>query len=161
MVPRVSAMDVRTQYGGIQLRELAGNIRVSSVDGPIALVRVGGIVDTTSTNGPLTLMGVSGNQRATATNGPVTVHLAGNHWDGPGLGLSATNGPVSLWIPDVYSSPVEVQTSQRSRVNCKAPVCAELTATSASPGLIRIGNGEPILRLSATNGSFSLLQGRN
>src|SRR6266581_3050677 len=69
-------------------------------------------------------------------------------WDGPGLEASTRNGLLTLTIPDGYGSGTGIQTSDRSPVNGKAPVCAGATR---SPGIIRIGNGDPIERLSTVN----------
>jgi hypothetical protein len=156
MAPRLSRLDIESRNGPLQVRELAGVIHLSATNGPIALNNVGGSVEATTTNGPISLRGGSGDQRVTAVNGPVSVELSGNRWDGPGLEVSTRNGPMSIGIPDGYSSGIAVQTSDRSPVNCKASVCANATRTLNSPSTIRFGSGEPIVRVSTSNGPLSI-----
>ena len=161
MVPRLSKMDIETQNGPLQLRDLAGNIHLSATNGPISLRNVGGVVETTTTNGPISLVGGSGDHRLTAANGPVHISLSGSRWDGPGLEVSTKNGPLSLSIPDAYGSGIRIQASNHSPVNCKAPACAGATKTLSSPSVIQIGNGDPIVRLSTLNGPLSIQAGKD
>jgi hypothetical protein len=156
MAPRLSRLDIESQNGPVQVRELAGVIHLSATNGPLGLQNVGGSVEATTTNGPISLRGGSGDQRVSAVNGPVSIELAGNRWDGPGLEVTTRNGPLSIGIPDGYSSGIAVQTSDRSPVNCKASICANATRTVNSPGMIRIGSGDPIVRVSTSNGPLSI-----
>jgi hypothetical protein len=161
MVPRLSKMEIETQNGPLQLRDLAGNIHLSATNGPISLRNVGGVVETTTTNGPISLVGGSGDHRVTAANGPVHISLSGSRWDGPGLEVSTKNGPLSLSIPDAYGSGIRIQASDHSPVNCKAPACAGAIKTLSSPSIIQIGNGDPIVRLSTLNGPLSIQAGKD
>jgi len=68
MAPRVSMLDIETADGPLQLRDLAGNIRLRATNGPVALVNVSGIVETSVTNGPISLTGASGDHRVLAVN---------------------------------------------------------------------------------------------
>jgi DUF4097 and DUF4098 domain-containing protein YvlB len=156
MVPRLSRMDVETRNGPLQLREFAGQIHAAATNGPIGLNNVGGVVEATTTNGPITVRGASGDQHVTAVNGPIHVELSGSRWDGPGLEVSTKNGPLSVSVPDGYASGISLQTSQRSPVNCNASVCAGTTRTPNSPNMIRIGSGDPIVKLSTSNGPVSI-----
>jgi hypothetical protein len=156
MAPRLSRLDIESRNGPVQVRELAGVIHLSATNGPIGLNNVGGSVEATTTNGPISLRGGSGDQRVSAVNGPVSIELSGNRWDGPGLEVSTRNGPLSLGVPDGYSSGIAVQTSDRSPVNCKASVCANATRTPNAPSTIRIGSGDPIVRVSTSNGPLSI-----
>jgi DUF4097 and DUF4098 domain-containing protein YvlB len=156
MVPRLSTLDLQTRNGPLQLRDLAGNIRLSASNGPISLNNVGGIVQATTSNGPISLNGASGDQRLTATNGPIHVGLSGSRWDGPGLEVTTQNGPLSLSVPDSYSSGIAIQTSDHSPVRCSAPACATATRSLGSPSVIRLGNGDTNVRLSTVNGPLSI-----
>jgi len=158
MVPRLSTMDLQTRNGPLQLRDLAGNIQLNASNGPITLDNVGGIVQATTANGPISVKGASGDQRLKASNGPINVGLSGSRWDGPGLEASTQNGPLTLTIPDGYGSGIGIQASGHSPLNCRAPACAGATR---SPGIIRIGNGDPIVRLSTVNGPLSIQPARN
>jgi DUF4097 and DUF4098 domain-containing protein YvlB len=159
MVPRLSRMDLQTQNSPLQLRDLAGNIRLTATNGPISLRNVGGVVDTTTTNGPISLTGASGDQRVRANNGPVHVTLSGPRWDGPGLEVTTQNGPLSLSVPDSYASGIRIQASEHSPVSCKAPACAGATRTLSS--VIQLGNGDPVVRLSTSNGPLSIQGGKD
>jgi DUF4097 and DUF4098 domain-containing protein YvlB len=156
MVPRLSTLDLQTRNGPLQLRDLAGNIRLSASNGPISLNNVGGIVQATTSNGPISLNGASGDQRLTATNGPIHVGLSGSRWDGPGLEVSTQNGPLSISVPDSYSSGIAIQTSDHSPVRCSAPACATATRSLGSPSVIRLGSGDANVRLSTVNGPLSI-----
>src|SRR5262245_483981 len=156
MAPRLTRMDLETRNAPLQLRDLAGNIHLTATNGPISLHNVGGVVDSTTTNGPISVTGASGDHRVTATNGPVHIGLSGGRWDGPGLEVSTRNGPLSLSIPDEYASPISIQASDHSPVRCTARACAAATRTLGSPSTIRIGNGDPIVRLSTENGPLSI-----
>jgi hypothetical protein len=162
MVPRLSAMNLETRNGPLALRDLAGNIHVTATNGPVSLSNVGGFVEATTTNGPIALAGGSGDQRVTATNGPISVQLSGSRWDGPGLEVSTRNGPVSLSIPDGYGSGVAVQTSDRSPISCALAECSGATANfRGAPKLIRLGSGDPVVRISTSNGPLAIKSGRN
>ena len=161
MAPRLSRMDIETRNGPLQLRDLAGVLHLAAANGPIALNNVGGVVETSTTNGPIALKAASGDQRLTAVNGPVHVELSGNRWDGPGLAVSTKNGPLSVSVPDGYSSGISIQTSERAPVNCQAAACSGATRTLGSPSTIRLGSGEPIVRFSTANGPLSIQTPRN
>jgi DUF4097 and DUF4098 domain-containing protein YvlB len=156
MVPRLSTMDIETRNGPLQLRDLAGNIRLNATNGPISLRNVGGVVETTTTNGPISLVGASGDQRVAATNGPINIRLSGSLWDGPGLEASTKNGPLSISVPDAYGSGIWIQAPGNSPLNCKLAACAGVSRTLGSPNVIRIGSGDPIVRLSTSNGPLSI-----
>jgi hypothetical protein len=160
MVPRLTNMEIETRNGPLQLQDLAGSIRLNTTNGPISLSNVGGVVETTATNGPIALRGISGDQRVNANNGPISLELSGNRWDGPGLQVSTRNGPLSVSIPDGYGSGIQIQTSDHSPVNCAATACAGATRTLTSPTVIRLGSGDPLVRLSTSNGPLSIQQAR-
>ena len=161
MVPRLSKMDLQTQNSPMQLRDLAGNIRLSATNGPVSLRNVGGVVETTTTNGPISLIGASGDHRVRANNGPVHVILSGSRWDGPGLEVTTENGPLSLSVPDTYGSGIRIQASEHSPVSCRAAACAGARRTVSSPTVIELGNGDQIVRLSTSNGPLSIQQGKD
>jgi len=142
-VPRGSGMNLQTVNGPLQLRDLAGTIRVTASNGPISLQNVGGSV------------------QATTANGPIAVRLSGSRWEGPGLEASTQNGPLSVSIPDAYGASIRIQTSGHSPVRCRAPLCAGTTGSFSSPGVIQIGNGDSNVRMSTVNGPISIGAARN
>jgi hypothetical protein len=140
---------------------MAGVLHLSAKNGPVSLNNIGGVVDTVATNGPISLRGISGDQKVSATNGPINVALSGNRWDGPGLEVSARNGPMTVSIPDSYGSGVQINTNDRSPVNCKIAACAEANRRPGEARNIRIGSGDPVVRLSTQNGPLSIQSGSN
>ncbi len=156
MVPRLSTLDLETRNGPLSLGDLAGNIQVNASNGPIHLENVGGSVQATTNNGPISVKGGSGDQRLTASNGPIHVALSGSRWDGPGLEVSTRNGPLTISIPDGYGSGVQAQASGRAPINCTSPACAGATRSLSSPVVIRLGSGEPVVRVSTSNGPLSI-----
>jgi DUF4097 and DUF4098 domain-containing protein YvlB len=156
--PRLSRMEIETRNGPLQIRDLAGDIHLRATNGPISLNNVGGVVETTTTNGPISIRGASGDQRVNATNGPISVALSGTGWDGPGLEVTTSNGPLTLSIPDTYNSGIAIQTGDRSPVSCRAAACAGATRSLAGTGtgVIRLGSGEPTVRVSTKNGPLSI-----
>ncbi|MBI4472886.1 MAG: DUF4097 family beta strand repeat protein [Acidobacteria bacterium] len=160
-VPRISQLDFQTANGPIHLRDLAGTIRVSASNGPLHLDNVGGSVEATTANGPIHIERGSGDQRLTATNGPIHVALSGNRWDGPGLEVSTKNGPLTLAIPDSYGSGIRIETSDHSPIRCTAPACNQAVRTLSSPSFIRLGSGDPVVRLSTVNGPLSIQPAKN
>lgn len=155
-VPRLSNMDLDAVNGPLSMRDMAGVIRVTATNGPLSLSNIGGSVQTTATNGPISLSGISGDQKVTATNGPVNVALSGNRWEGPGLEVSARNGPMTVSMPESYGSGVQIQTNDRSPVNCKLAACSGLTRTPGVSNTIRLGSGDTVVRLSTQNGPLSI-----
>lgn len=156
MVPRLSNMDIQTRNGPVQLRDLAGVIRLNATNGPLELTNVGGVVDASTTNGPITSRGASGDQKVSAVNGPITIELSGRQWDGPGLQVSTRNGPLGISIPDGYASGIFAETSTRSPLSCSASICAGAMRTEGAQQTIRIGNAQPQVRVSTSNGPLSI-----
>ncbi len=161
MTPRISSLDLQTANGPLHLRDLAGVIHLSAANGPISLDNVGGSVQATTANGPISVKGATGDQRLSATNGPINIALSGSRWDGPGLEASTHNGPLNLEIPDSYGSGVRIQASDHSPVSCKSAACAQASRSLTSPSIIRLGSGDPIVRLSTVNGPLSIQSPRN
>jgi len=159
--PRLSNMDIQTRNGPMSLRDLAGVIHLNAANGPISLNNIGGVVETSTTNGPIALKGASGDHRLSAANGPISVELSGNRWDGPGLQVTTKNGPLAVSIPDGYNSGIAIQTSPRTPVSCRASVCAGTSRTLSDGGIMRIGNGDPVVRLSTSNGPLAIQGPKN
>jgi DUF4097 and DUF4098 domain-containing protein YvlB len=161
MSPRLSSMDLQAANGPLQLKDLAGVIRLNAANGPISLENVGGSVQATTANGPISTKGASGDQKLSATNGPIHIALSGNRWDGPGLEASTQNGPLSLEIPEFYGSGVRIKASEHSPVSCRSVACAQATRSLGSPSVISLGSGEPVVRLSTVNGPLSIQSPKN
>lgn len=91
-VPRGTDVRLRTINGGIDVREMSGDI------------------DFRTTNGGVRLVGLAGDVRGRTTNGGLRVELAGDSWEGGGMDVETMNGGVTMTIPDGYSAELEVGT---------------------------------------------------
>ena len=130
-------------------------LKLETVNGPIAVRDVTGRMTLTAYNGPVALEGAGGDVRARTTNGPLEIELTGARWEGEGLDAETTNGPVSLAIPHDYSARLEFGT-----VNGPMTVAFPLTVTIQGRVGRRIttslGSGGALVRAVTTNGPVEL-----
>ena|SRR5688572_22906574 len=101
-------------------------------------------------NGPLALVGLAGDVTARAVNGPLKVVLSGTGWRGARLDAETVNGPVSLEVPDGYSADLEVGTVN-GRFVSEIPFTME---AGDFPDRMRVtlGQGGAPVRVVTTNG---------
>lgn len=92
VLPRGSDISATTQNGGIHLEGLNGK------------------VDARAENGPVSIIEMAGDVTGRTQNGPVIAELRGTKWEGAGLDLQTTNGPVTLRIASGYNAHVETGT---------------------------------------------------
>jgi len=92
ILPRGSEVSATTRNGGIHLEGLNGK------------------VDARAENGPVSIYAMGGDVTGRTQNGPVTAELLGTKWEGAGLDLQTTNGPVTLSIASGYNAHVETGT---------------------------------------------------
>jgi DUF4097 and DUF4098 domain-containing protein YvlB len=125
------------------------DLRLSSVNGPVAVAEIEGRLDLSTTNGPLAVSRAAGRIKGRTTNGPVTAVLAGKAWTGEGLDLETTNGPVKIEVPSDYAARLEA-----SSVNGPLHVDFPVSVESQSPRELRatLGQGGALLRARTTNG---------
>lgn len=134
-VPRAAALDLRAYNGGIKVRDVTGDVEMEAHNGPISVVAGGG------------------NIRGRTQNGPITAELTGTRWQGAGLDLETTNGPVTLEIPERYAARLEAGTTN-------GPMTTDFPITVQG----RIGRriettfngGGPTIRMITTNGPIAL-----
>ena len=91
-VPRATDLSLKAHNGGISIADMSGTLEFEAVNGGVSLKRLAGSV------------------HGKTVNGGVKVELAGNRWEGREMDVSATNGGVSLLVPDNYSAHVEART---------------------------------------------------
>jgi hypothetical protein len=84
------------------------NLTARTTNGPIAVEEVRSRMDLRAVNGPIDLTRVGGDVRGRTDNGPVRVRLTGARWDGTGLDVATTNGPVSISVPEGYAAHLDV-----------------------------------------------------
>jgi len=140
--PRDAALDLETLNGPVDLLDLSGQIQLRAVNGPVGI------------------RGLSGEVKVAATNGPVLIELDGSGWSGRGLDASATNGPLSVRLPDFYASGVRVYASDRNPIQCRATQCSQAIRRSGSPDVIEIGGPDAPVTLSVLNGPLSIERAR-
>lgn len=155
--PQGSSLDVETENGPVGARDFDGTLELKAENGPVSLRNVSGTVTARAENGPIEVDGGSGALDLETTNGPVDVDLRGTRWDGKGLRAVTTNGPISLRLPDGFASAVRVDASRWSPVDCDAPACDRgQRRKSEDERTILFGEGEPLVRLSTTNGPVTI-----
>jgi len=127
----------------------ATNLEVESSNGPLAVEGVRGRMDLRTSNGPLTLVDLAGDVRGRTSNGPVTVTLSGARWDGEGLDVSTSNGPVDLVLPSEYAARLVTGTTNGPiRVDFPITVQGRIDRRIETD----IGGGGRTVRVVTTNG---------
>jgi len=133
--PRAMDLDVRAVNGGIAIEGIRGRMSLHTQNGPLAIERAGGDIEGRTTNGPL------------------AVTLSGKRWQGRGLDLETSNGPVNLSIPEGYSAELTTGTTN-------GPVAgAYVGARRGRHGRhlkIVLGSGGAPIRVTTTNGSVTI-----
>jgi hypothetical protein len=132
------------------------DLAVETTNGPIAVRDVSGRMNLSATNGPLALNNVGGDVRGRTVNGPVTVRLRGSRWEGTGLDVQTTNGPVVLSVPESFSAHLDVS-------NTNGPLNVEFPVTVYG----RVGHhietdlngGGPTIRAVTVNGPVTIDRG--
>jgi hypothetical protein len=135
-LPLHTDLTLDTENGGIRVADVTGRMRLTTVNGAIALDGVGGDV------------------QARDENGPLEIALTGQRWSGTGLDAETENGPVVLTVPRDYAAHLETGT-----VN--GPMNVDLPITVQGHINLRhfstdIGGGGPTVRAVTTNGPVSV-----
>jgi DUF4097 and DUF4098 domain-containing protein YvlB len=121
----------RTQNGGVSLEGLTGRSEAHAV------------------NGPVSIHNMSGEVVGRTQNGPVVADLQGTKWQGVGLDLQTTNGPVDLRIPDGYNAHLETGTvNGPMRFDFPVTVQGRINRRLS----LDLGSGGPTIRAVTTNG---------
>ena len=156
--PNGSSLNLEALNGPIGVHDFSGNIQARNVNGPLTFRGVNGEVRGEVQNGPITVSGSGGDFRLSAQNGPLTVKLDGMQWQGGELEGKTQNGPLTLSVPESYLSPVRVDASKHSPIECRAVQCKQAVRTWDRPSVIEFGGGStPIVRLSTVNGPVTIV----
>lgn len=156
--PRDADFSIEATNGPVSASGLSGTIAIRTANGPVTLNGLSGTLSVDAVNGPVTLKQASGDVRIRAANGPVSVTLAGTRWEGKGLDADAKNGPLTLRLPDDYTSPVRVETSNHSPLTCRAAGCDRAHREDGNRSrLIEIGGSDAVVRLTSVNGPVSIV----
>jgi len=156
------AVTAHTQNGPLSFEDSSGQIQAQARNGPISLKSCSGTVHATAVNGPVSVSGSGGDVDIDTQNGPISVRLSGNRWDGR-LEAHARNGPLSLSLPEGYSSGVSVESSGRSPFQCRAKACGEARKNwDDDSRRIEFGDSSTaVVRLSTVNGPVSIRSDRS
>ena len=137
-VPRDTDLQLRTTNGGIEVRDVSGDI------------------DFRTTNGGVTLAGLAGDVRGRTTNGGLRVELAGDSWAGDGMDVETTNGGVTMMVPDGYSAELEVGTTNGGiEIDFPVTIQGRLGRRQLRTTL---GDGGPAIRAVTTNGGVRVVR---
>jgi len=123
-------------------------------NGGVAVADVTGRMTLRTTNGPLSLRRVAGDVHGQATNGPLVIALEGARWEGPGLDVETTNGPVDLTLPAGYSAHLETGTvNGPMRIDFPVTVQGRINFRRIATD---IGSGGATIRAVTTNGPVTI-----
>lgn len=131
LLPRGADVSATTRNGGVYLQGLSGKVEASAV------------------NGPLSVYDMSGDVSGRTQNGPINAELRGSKWEGAGLDLQTTNGPVVLNIASGYNAHLETGTVN-GPMQIDFPVT--LQGRISKRLSVDIGKGGPTVRAITTNG---------
>jgi hypothetical protein len=154
--PNGVTLDLSSKNGPISVRDFSGSVQAHNVNGPVTFKDVNGHVQADAQNGPISVTGSSGDFRLSAQNGPLTVELDGNSWSGGEIEGHTQNGPLTVMLPEGYQSPIRIDASKHSPVECRAVQCQQAARTWDHPNVIEFGGGSPVIRLSTVNGPVTI-----
>jgi hypothetical protein len=156
-VPSDATLDLKADNGPIGLRDVSGTIRARTHNGPLELDGCEGEIDVAAENGPVSLRAGGGRQKVSVVNGPLAIELRGTRWDGDGIEADATNGPLSLTIPERYESGVSLKMSGNSPIHCSAG-CEGAWQPGRSQNLL-FGSSHPVIHITTVNGPVEIDSG--
>jgi hypothetical protein len=154
-VPRGSSVDAQTTNGPITIRDMNGDVTGRAVNGPISVTSSRGTIDVETVNGPIDVTRSSGDVRVRAQNGPISVKLEGTEWEGQGLRGGTQNGPLTVTVPDGYTSGVVVEADGRSPFRCVQCSGAQRSWDDDSRR-VQLGSGPERVHLKTVNGPVTV-----
>jgi DUF4097 and DUF4098 domain-containing protein YvlB len=130
------------------------DLTLETVNGPISVERVSGSIELHAVNGPIELSDVAGDVRGRTANGPLGVELTGTRWDGRGLDVETSNGPIDLAIPEGYAARIETGTINGPfSIDFPFTIQGRFTGKRISQD---IGGGGAPVRVVTTNGPATI-----
>jgi hypothetical protein len=171
------AARVRTSNGSVRVMNVAGPLELQTSNGAVEANDVQGGVTIHTTNGGIRIDGLKGALEAVTTNGGIRARL--NNPDAQkAVRLESSNGSVDLTMDNLKDNDIRVSTSNSS-ITLRLPANArgQLRAHTSHGRVTTdfdvhsrgfnssktnvegtIGTGGPILDLSTSNGSISVLK---
>jgi DUF4097 and DUF4098 domain-containing protein YvlB len=135
-VPRRTDLSLKAHNGGIAIADVRGEVQFDVHNGGVSLKRMGGSV------------------HGKTVNGGVSVDLDGPRWEGSELDVAATNGGVSLSVPENFSARLEARTVN-GRVSVDFPGAVQGNGNGREISMT-VGGGGPLVRAVTTNGGVSI-----
>jgi hypothetical protein len=133
-VPRRAVIDVRTENGGVAIRNMGGRITAQSTRGGISIARSSGRYTISTGSGGITLDRVTGHVDASSKEGAIA------------LKLSAAEIP-----------SVEAKVAGGNEIHCSLRNCDEgLGVWGAGRNSLRLGEGVPDIRLSTSGAPITI-----
>jgi DUF4097 and DUF4098 domain-containing protein YvlB len=134
-VPHATGLTLKAHNGGIAIADVVGDIQFEALNGGISLKRLGGFVEGKTTNGGL------------------NIELAGARWQGREMNVSATNGGVSVKVPENYAANFETSTVN-GRISTDFPI--NVSGRIDRQLAFQTGGGGPRIRAVTVNGGVSI-----
>lgn len=132
------------------------DVSVVTNNGPISVSGVSGRFDVRARNGPISVRASQGDIDVETQNGPISIELSGRRYDGH-LTARANNGPLSVTVPDDFSSGVEISSSSHSPWSCSRAACGVGSRDWDDRGRsLRLGSDPVVVRVSTNNGPVSV-----
>jgi DUF4097 and DUF4098 domain-containing protein YvlB len=132
------------------------DVSVETQNGPIALDDVSGRFGVRAQNGPISVRGGQGEIDVETQNGPISIELSGRRWDGH-LTARASNGPLSVTVPEDYTSGVEISSSQHAPWSCARSACSGGNRDwDDRARSLRLGSDPVVVKVSTNNGPVSV-----
>lgn len=133
-VPRRAVLDVRTENGGVAIRNMGGRIAAQSTRGGISIAQSSGRYTISTGSGGITLDRVTGRVDATSKEGAIALKLA------------------AAGVPSV-----EARVAGASEIHCSLRNCDEgLGVWGAGHKALRLGEGVPDIRLSTSGAPITI-----
>ncbi len=162
LAPQDARLKLEARNGPLSIHGVSGNVLARVANGPVSVKGSSGEIRIDAQNGPVDVSETSGTVQAFATNGPLSINLSGQAWDGSGLEARASNGPLTLRMPNGYQSGVLVEMSRHSPLNCRAAICSDAVRLGGDDGgTLRLGSPDAQVRVSAKNGPVSITSSRD
>lgn len=147
--PDSTALSLATTNGDVSVTNMVGDINVGTTNGKVELTGTTGTASVSTTNGRLNVIVHSGAFYGATTNGAVDCDVAAL-LPTEDVGLSTTNGKVTLLLPDDVSALIEATNSNGFITIYDFTVTYETQTENHIRA--RIGSGASTVTITTTNG---------
>jgi DUF4097 and DUF4098 domain-containing protein YvlB len=124
----------------------------------MTIADVTGHIRAVTVNGPLALDNLAGDVHVRGDNGPISVRLSGTRWQGAGLDAETRNGPVSISLPEGYSTLLETG-AVNGPISTRIPLTLQGELRRGGQIRTTLGSGGAPVRVITTNGPVTIRGG--